>query len=111
MWLLAGWAARRVKKYPFCIAFASLRALILLEVLGRSQPFLLVATSLVDLFAEALRTVFTQGCRVVHLTCHGSERVFLLETEQGVCQPITREGLGDLLSAGMEPGEVQVCGR
>ncbi len=55
--------------------------------------------------------MFTQGCRVVHLTCHGSERVFLLETEQGVCQPITREGLGDLLSAGMEPGEVQVCGR
>jgi hypothetical protein len=45
--------------------------------------------------------VFTQGCRVLHLTCHGNERVFLLETEQGICQAVTREGMRDLLRAGL----------
>ena len=59
----------------------------------------------VVLRTEVLRTIFTQGCRVLHLTCHGSDKVFFLETEKGTSQRVTRDALRALLTAGLEPAD------
>lgn len=46
---------------------------------------------------EGLRTVFTQGCTVLHFSGHADAQLLFLETESGRSQLVNTESLRSLL--------------
>jgi hypothetical protein len=48
--------------------------------------------------AELLLTTLTQGCRVLHLSCHGNEQFLALELQNGSAQRVPQDVLSSLLA-------------